>query len=543
MSTRANHDPQGQRSTRRPPVVRQLVGFLADQSRKTIRRPSRIFIIAWYLMLRPLRLPAVPRRLVGLAELPWPGPIRRLLLWLFPSVQGVVIHLEYVRGAALLDQNRPLEAYAALTCCLEKSTEPGHFFLGAACLMVGLGRFREAMSAFARANELRWQRARSLGLADSRLRFLPTIWHSSFGHLAQIDYLAKLGILDGRAPEETVLYTAPDAPVPNRFLLDQWRPYLKVVERASDLPLPNAQMEALSFDFLAPRLADGTTVHLWQLAATTYRRWHGEGRGPLLALPAEIVQRGWSVLESVGIPRGAWFVALHVREPASKALHARLHNVLNARVDEYLPAIEEITRRGGWVVALGDPRMTPLPPLPQVLDYRHSRVRADWMDIFLCAQARFFLGTSSGPAYVPPIYGVSAVLTNWWPPAQKPWHPTDIFIPKLYRDVRDGRLLNLDESLAEPFGYCNSVDYLTKTKGVIVEDNEAEDIRLAVVEMLERLDGRTGNDRDVLELRARADGIYAGHGIHGMSLLARDFLRKHRFFAAPSVGSDSIHGD
>jgi putative glycosyltransferase (TIGR04372 family) len=519
-------------------AIGRLTGLLLDQSIKTLRRPARIVAAGRYLALRILQLSLVRHLLIVVSTHPRLVPIHRFLLpRLGPRLESAVALGDFMRGAALLDQNRPLEAYMSLARCLERSTDPHHFFVGAVCLMVGLGRFNEAMSALARGNELRWQRARSLGVANQGLRFLPAIWHGAFGHMAEIDYVIKLGILEGRPREDTILYVAPGTAVANRFLLDQWRPHMRVVERAVDLPLPRAQLETLEYTLLGPRLDDGTTAARWPLAAETYRRWHAEGRRPLLTLGDETVRRGWSVLESVGVPRDAWFVALHVREAASKAQHAQLHNVLNARVEDYFPAIAEITRRGGWVIALGDPKMTPLPPLAQVLDYRHSRVRSEWMDIFLCAQARFFLGTSSGPAYVPPLYGVPGVLTNWWPHAQKPWHPTDIFLPKLYRRTPGGPFMTLAESLKEPFGYCNSTRYLSENQGVTVEDNDPEDIRLAVVEMFDRLAGRADTDMEASTLRARANEIYARNGINGMSELARDFLRRHIHFVSAGASN------
>jgi putative glycosyltransferase (TIGR04372 family) len=137
------------------------------------------------------------------------------------------------------------------------------------------------------------------------------------------------------------------------------------------------------------------------------------------------------------------------------------------------------------------------------------------------------LGTSSGPAYLPPLYGVSSVLTNWWPPGQPPWHPSDLFIPKLLRRIDDGRHLTLRETLAEPFSFCHSEDYLRNTHKVEVVDNDSEVIWAAVVEMLDRLDGMAAVDAEVERLREQADRIYEACGCHGMGRLASGFVRTH----------------
>ena len=205
-----------------------------------------------------------------------------------------------------------------------------------------------------------------------------------------------------------------------------------------------------------------------------------KAKDPLLTLPPEIEARGWAALHDAGIPDGAWFVALHVREGKWDGRKPGLQGILNADIATYSEAIDEITRRGGWVIRMGDPSMKPLPSLPNVIDYCHSDLRADWMDIFIAARCRFMIGTSSGPAYIPPLYGVPSVLTNWWPPAQRPWHASDIFIPKMLRRLADGQYLTLGETLSEPFSYCHSLRYLADHEGIRVEDNDPEIIRSAV---------------------------------------------------------------
>jgi putative glycosyltransferase (TIGR04372 family) len=299
------------------------------------------------------------------------------------------------------------------------------------------------------------------------------------------------------------------------------------VERPEDLPFREQAVDALQYSYLGPRCADGSTRLLWGVAAETYRRWSAEGRKPLLSLPPAIDERGRQTLAAAGIPRDAWFVALHVRESGSNVAYRGVHNVLSARIGDYLPAITEIRSRGGWVIRMGDPTMAKLLPMPKVLDYCHSPLRSDWMDVFIAARCRFLLGTSSGPAYVPPAYGVPSMLTNWWPPAQRPWHAGDIFIPKRYLRLPDRHRLSLKETLIEPFAWCNAVNYLKDRHGLIVEDNDPEDIRDATIEMLERLDGTARYDNEDLRRRELAHSIHESRQAYGSAVLSRDLLRKY----------------
>jgi putative glycosyltransferase (TIGR04372 family) len=219
---------------------------------------------------------------------------------------------------------------------------------------------------------------------------------------------------------------------------------------------------------------------------------------------------------------------LHLRDSRWKGLAAGMHGIRNVDPATYLGAIAEVTGRGGWVIRIGDADSLPLPPLINFFEYCRSEMRADWMDIFLLASCRFMLGTNSGPCFVPPLYGKRVMLTNWFPPGMRPWHTSDIFVPKLLRRTSDGTYLPLTQMLQEPFSHCHSPRYLSEQQGLTVQDNDPELIRSAVVEMLSMLEGNPGPDADVADLRIRADRIYKANKNFGTATLASDFLRRYQ---------------
>jgi putative glycosyltransferase (TIGR04372 family) len=433
-----------------------------------------------------------------------------------------------VPAQILLQNDHPALAWLCLRQLLRftrLSTDES--LLAANCLYQGLGRFRDAMELLEKANQESLKETARIGLAEMPIRVLDSVWARHIGHLGVLDYVLKLGILEGRRREDVVFYVSSGSRVANRFLLDALAEYLLLVERQTELPFPPSAVRALQYDFFCPRLPDKTTAFYWQLANETNRRWESEGRKPLLALQPEIEARGRAALEALGLPRHAWFVALHVREREPTGLRSGLNAVRNADVSAYHSAIAEIGRHGGWVVRVGDPSMTGLPSIANVIDYCHSAARADWMDVFILARCRFLMGTNSGPAFVPALYGTPVLLTNWWPAAERPWHQSDIFVPKLLRRLSDGRYLTLSETLREPFGWCYSRRHLARHCGVFVEEVAPDLIRAATVEMLERLGGNLQADADVAALRERADSIYEARKIAGMARLSREFLRRY----------------
>jgi putative glycosyltransferase (TIGR04372 family) len=486
------------------------------QFRKTIDRPSRLITGP---LIRCVRV------LVRRPSLVW------VLIRTLPEGLIKILGLSSLylaAGQELFQRDRPEEAWLFMERYL-RIARPSidQYLLSANCLYQGLGRLHDALALLTRANLQSVDEVTALGLAKVPYRVLDSVWARHIGHLGIVDYVIKLAIMDGRGPDDTILYLPPGSPVANRFLLDQVAAYFRLVERAGDLPFPASAVHAMHYDLFAPRLPDKSTVFYWDLAASTYQRWEQEGRGPLLKLPPDIVARGWDALKKSGVPQDAWFVTLHVREREPDGRKSGLNAIRNAEVSTYFPAIAEITRRGGWVVRLGDPGMARLPALPNVIDYCHSAIHADWMDIFLLARCRFLVGTNSGPAFVLALYGTPAVLTNWWPAAERPWHASDIFVPKLLRRLSNGQYVTLSETLCEPLGWSYSLRYLAKRCGVGIEDNHPEMIRAAVAEMLTRLDGPSQPAPGGAALRARADEIYQKYGVAGRAQLASDFLRRH----------------
>src|SRR5262249_44556854 len=208
------------------------------------------------------------------------------------------------------------------------STE--EYFLGGVCLYQGLGRMQEATALFARANERDFAQAQALGVARLPYRVLEGCWARHIGDAAILDYVIKLDALEGRPAQNIILYVPPGGRIGNPFLLRQLAQRVRLVERSDDLPFEPAAVGALHCHYQFPRQPDGSTVFFWELASKAHQRWHKEGRGPLLELPPDVTARGCALLEKAGVPRGAWFVALHVRDIRWRGTTAGLQAIRNA---------------------------------------------------------------------------------------------------------------------------------------------------------------------------------------------------------------------
>jgi putative glycosyltransferase (TIGR04372 family) len=192
--------------------------------------------------------------------------------------------------------------------------------------------------------------------------------------------------------------------------------------------------------------------------------------------------------------------------------------------------MEAIVKRGGWVVRMGDPTMKKLPHMEHVVDYAHLKIKSDWMDIFLSASCRFFLGSNSGPHYAAAVFGVPGAIANYSPMSISLSYGTnDIGIPKLVWSIRENRYLTFGEVFADPISNYRLDSLFTKA-GVKVVENSPEDITGLAMEMFDRIENKasyTGEDEILQEsFKSLMNPSHYSYG--AISRVGRDFLRKYK---------------
>lgn len=151
------------------------------------------------------------------------------------------------------------------------------------------------------------------------------------------------------------------------------------------------------------------------------------------------------------------FVCLHVREGG---FYKDYEHIRNCNILNYVPMIEEIAQPYRWVVRLGDRSMTPLPKMKWVLDYAHSNLKSDAMDIYLIQECEFYIGTQSGPMDTALLFQKPHVITNmvsWlyqWPQRVK-----DLGILKHLHSKKSMKELSVSEIMSMGWGsqYFNSI--------------------------------------------------------------------------------------
>lgn len=396
------------------------------------------------------------------------------------------------------------------------------------------GQFQESISTTQKAIEIYSHLVEINPLGNLGLRFFtpeyftnwPWLW--AIGHLAMnIDIYVKMGILGWQSPRQTILI-APLEQVVNPCLLNYWRGYLCIIsdQELIEKITPLAKnLRCLEHTLYYTKFPNGQITDMSYALLEIQKKWETEGRAPLLTLSLEDYERGWKCLQELGISKDSWFVALHIREDGFWNNSGSYYR--NADINTYFLAIETIVSHGGWVIRVGDPTMKPLSPLKQVIDYVHTDLKSDWMDIFLSTQCHFFLGTASGLTAVPWVFGTPCALTNIWPMSMRSVSIKDLFIPKLNFLEKEGRYLTFKEAQA-PDLFFNINSQMVSSWGIKVENNTPEDINELVLEMLSKLEGTIKYTEEDEALQKKFKSLPTPYGTNPANCrIGREFLRKY----------------
>ncbi len=342
------------------------------------------------------------------------------------------------------------------------------------------GEFSQSQLSLFEAARVQERVAANSGLSLLNLRLCGSEISGSIGHTAfALGTRAALDILGLSAQKRTMVVSSR---VANSHYLDQWSRYFEIqrVNPAIEASLyENLWSIHEHVSYVSTRKGPIHANSAWSIT----ERAREEGRlGPLLELNDEDRERGAAYMRNAGLPKGGWFVALHVRgDQAGSKSSAR-----NALIEDYLPAIEVVTSSGGWVVNLGS-GLNSLPNLPHVIDLAKQEHRPPWVDVYVLGASRFMLGTTSGPSVAAMTFGVPVLWTNLTGMEIQPYCSKTIMIPKLARSRVSHRLLTIAGTLSVGFGAFDGAPPPTADGTMEYEwsDNDPQDIERGVLEMLE----------------------------------------------------------
>lgn len=341
------------------------------------------------------------------------------------------------------------------------------------------GQRAEMVSEYRNGCAIQDKEAEARGLTELGIRILDQSWSGPMGHIALLDQLAKAREL-GWLTDERRLVIANRRSTSNLSYLRYWEEHFPILFMEN---LGSEELRRVLWPLYERpemfRFHDGP-VDYWSAFTKVDEEWNRQSRAPLLKLSESDRAQSEPIFREWGMPEGSWFVCFHIREGAHRRRGSE-----NADPLTYVSAMKEVVRRGGFAIRMGNPAMTPLPKLKGVIDYAHAEQRADWLDVALWAQCKFFVGTNSGPLCVPASFGVPTLSTNVPHIGLVPSMRNSMFIPKNCAVANRSEFVPFSTLLGMPVAWTSAKQPAEDKIRLI--DNSPDELCLAIIDMFAAL--------------------------------------------------------
>ena len=259
--------------------------------------------------------------------------------------------------------------------------------------------------------------------------------------------------------------------------------------------------------------------------------------GPHIRFSKREEASGREELFKLGVPDGVPFVCFHARDTAyTKTMMPdgemqEESNFRNCNIENYMEAIKAVTDRGSYALRMGSMVERPLPMTgPQVLDYA-TIGRTDFLDVYLGANCRYFIGSTGGAFAVAQIFGKPLVLTNYALLFNVYSYGANvIFIPKRLWSQEKQRPLTFREIIqtdVSDLRHSQQFDEL----GINHQENTAGEIAAVVVEMEDRLSGDWEGTTEDEQLQEKFWSLYPTNNAGGapQARIGAQFLRENQY--------------
>jgi len=396
---------------------------------------------------------------------------------------------------------------------------------------------------------IRWMHCLVFALVGLPILWLMEFWRpirigelmeDRIGHLASnTELYARLARRRGQPTSRTIFVAWNPA---NRPLLEIWKRYIPIVESRLACHFIVGCRPLIKRTRFFEQLPDIPVIE-----DDAYLN-----DPPIIRFSEQEEERGRAGLKAMGVQPDDWFVCFHARDPSyladRKGFGAAQYrsSYLDCSIDNYVLAMQWIVEQGGVAIRVGSAVEKILPDLgPRIIDYATNH-HDPFMDVYLGARCRFFIGNNSGLFSISRIFNVPWALANLCPMpwvGKAGWRNMDI--PKLLRRKSDGHIMTFPEIAEAEMLECYK-DEPERLRALFKPDpsealkyewieNSPEDVLAMCMDMYDMAEGRP-LDPEGLRLQDAFNRLYVkGYTqLNGGGISPR-FALRHRQLIEPGT--------
>jgi len=268
----------------------------------------------------------------------------------------------------------------------------------------------------------------------------------------------------------------------NKAMISYWSKYIEVIDDHKEATKILNHFKNLKISIKEGFIGRKNFIFPHSAASYIQSIWQKKQYEPLIKIRREHQEAGKINLKKLGVAENDWYVVLHIRNNFKKDNLSSY----NPSVNSFNKGIKSIIRRGGKVIVFGDKKLNPI-KINGVINYPQTIYKSDWMDLFLLSNAKFILGTSSGPSVVAYILGTPVAMTNYASTISNYLSSNDLFIPKHFYNLSTNEKVNFRDTMSYPLGIGSNECWFKNLHNIKTEFNSEDEINNLSNEMMDKI--------------------------------------------------------
>jgi putative glycosyltransferase (TIGR04372 family) len=148
--------------------------------------------------------------------------------------------------------------------------------------------------------------------------------------------------------------------------------------------------------------------------------------------------------------------------------------------------------------------------------------KTEMLDVLICANARYFIGGTSGLFYVSKIFNIPVVITNGIPLTALPPQSIDLFIPKLIYSKYLKRYLKRSEIFDLNINRLFTAEDYRKKNLVAIENSSKE-----ILDSFKSIYINSKQTESMLSLQFKKRIISSDYGYNSRAMISEPFLMEY----------------
>ena len=217
---------------------------------------------------------------------------------------------------------------------------------------------------------------------------------------------------------------------------------------------------------------------------------------------------GVTALNKIGITQDQNIVCFINRDASHHKIYTGENN-RNTSIELIMSGIQDLTKLNYKCIRMGGSVSEKIRIKNRnIFEYAGSNLRSEFLDFYFISKCNFYISTGTGLDGIACMFRKPSLIINYPTFGQVAITPdVKLFTPKYFWSVSKKRMLTFKE-IFKMGAHLFTSDYDFKNKNIEIRNNDAEEIKQAILEMEKRISGKWFETNEDIKLQKKFKSIW-----------------------------------